>query len=233
MNYKRFWDGVPLPRGMEDRVLRAAEERPAPFPWKRTFRAAACALCALALVLGTVRITRSPEGGVVLSYDFALRACAADETVNGRLAFLPGEGRSENGTTYTGCLFRLEGESIQTVTLRVETGGLYRDGSFTDLGRSLTEDYDPEARYGFCLPEGEDLSAFDGTALTVAVTFTDGTERSQSYPLRQEQLLACAAAEGETYRPALTGRRGSPPSARCPPRAASFSGRWRGPTPSA
>ena len=92
MNYKRFWDGVPLPNGLEDRVLRAAEERPVPFPWKRTFRAAACALCALALVVGTVRVTHPAEGGVVLSYDFALRACAADETVNGRLAFLPGEG---------------------------------------------------------------------------------------------------------------------------------------------
>ena len=210
MNYKRFWDGVPLPQGLEDRVLRAAEERPArhPFPWKRTVRAAACALCALALVVGTVRVTRPAEGGVVLSYDFALRACAADETVNGRLAFLPGEGRTESGTTYTGCLFRLEGENIGTVTLQVEAGGLYRDGAFTDLGRSLTESYDPEARYGFCLPEGQDLSAFDGTALTVAVTFTDGTERSQRYPLRQEQLLACAAAEGEAYRPALTGEGG-------------------------
>ena len=210
MNYKRFWDGVPLPQGLEDRVLRAAEERPArhPFPWKRTFRAAACALCALALVVGTVRVTHPAEGGVVLSYDFALRACAADETVNGRLAFLPGEGRSENGTTYTGCLVRLEGENIKTVTLQVEAGGLYRDGYFTDLGQSLTEDYDPEARYGFCLPEGQDLSAFDGTALTVAVTFTDGTQRSQRYPLRQEQLLACAAAEGEAYRPALSGEGG-------------------------
>lgn len=212
MNYKKFWDGVPLPNGLEDRVLRAAEERPVrhPFPWKRTFRAAACALCALALVVGTVRVTHPAEGGVALRYDFALRACAADETVNGRLAFLPGEGRSENGTTYTGCLFRLEGENIETVTLQVEAGGLYRDGSFTDLGQSLTEDYDPEARYGFCLPEGQDLSAFDGTALTVAVTFTDGTERSQRYPLRQEQLLACAAAEGETYRPALSGEDGAP-----------------------
>lgn len=210
MNYKKFWDGVPLPKDLEDRVLRAAEERPArhPFPWKRTVRAAACALCALALVVGTVRVTHPAEGGVVLSYDFALRACAADETVNGRLAFLPGEGRTESGTTYTGCLFRLEGENIETVTLQVEAGGLYRDGYFTDLGRSLTEDYDPEARYGFCLPEGQDLSAFDGTALTVAVTFTDGTERSQRYPLRQEQLLACAAAEGETYRPALSGEGG-------------------------
>lgn len=210
MNYRKFWDGVPLPNGLEDRVLRAAEERPArhSFPWKRTVRAAACALCALALVVGTVRIIRPAEGGVALRYDFALRACAADETVNGRLAFLPGEGRTENGTAYTGCLFRLEGENIGTVTLQVEAGGLYRDGYFTDLGRSLTEDYDSEARYGFCLPEGEDLSAFDGTALTVAVTFTDGTERSQRYPLRQEQLLACAAAEGEAYRPALTGEGG-------------------------
>ena len=210
MNYRKFWDGVPLPNGLGDRVLRAAEERPVrhPFPWKKTFRAAACALCALALVMGTVRIIRPAEGGVALTYDFALRACAADETVNGRLAFLPGEGRTENGTAYTGCLFRLEGENIGTVTLQVEAGGLYRDGYFTDLGRSLTEDYDPEARYGFCLPEGEELSAFDGTALTVAVTFSDGTERSQSYPLRQEQLLACAAAEGETYRPALTGEGG-------------------------
>ena len=46
MNDKRFWDGVPLPEGLEDRVLRAAEERTARhhFPWKRTVLAAACAL---------------------------------------------------------------------------------------------------------------------------------------------------------------------------------------------
>ena len=213
MNYKKFWDGVPFPRELESRILRAAEaERTRrAFPWRKTLRAAACALCALALVLGTVRVTRPAEGGVALTYDFALRACAADETaVNGCLAFLPGEGKTEGGVTYTGCLFRLEGENIETVTLQVETGGLYRDGFFTDLGQSLTEDYDPEARYGFCLPEGQDLSAFDGTALTVTAAFTDGTERSQRYPLRQEQLLACAAAEGETYRPALSGEEGEP-----------------------
>ena len=42
MNYKKFWDGVPLPKDLEDRVLRAAEEHPArhPFPWKRTVRPA-------------------------------------------------------------------------------------------------------------------------------------------------------------------------------------------------
>ena len=211
MSYKEFWDGVPFPRELESRILRAAEAESArrAFPWRKTFRAAACALCALALVLGTVRVTHPAEGGVALTYDFALRACAADETaVNGCLAFLPGEGKTEGGITYTGCLFRLEGEGIETLTLTVETGGLYRDGSFTDLGQSLTEDYDPEARYGFCLPEGTELSAFDGTALTVTVTFADGTERSQRYPLRQEQLLAVPAAEGQAYRPALAGEEG-------------------------
>mgnify|MGYP000698327403 CR=1 FL=1 len=211
MNYKKFWDGVPFPRELESRILQAAEaERTCrAFPWRKTLRAAACALCALALVLGTVRITHPAEGGVALTYDFALRACAADETaVNGCLAFLPGEGKTEGGVTYTGCLFRLEGEGIETLTLTVEAGGLYRDGYFTDLGQSLTEDYDPEARYGFSLPEGTAPSAFHGPALTLAVTFTDGTARSQRYPLRQEQLLACAAAEGEAYRPALTGEGG-------------------------
>ena len=211
MNYKEFWDGVPFPRELESRILRAAEAERIrrAFPWRKAFRAAACALCALALVLGTVRVTRPAEGGVALSYDFALRACAADETaVNGCLAFLPGEGKTEGGVTYTGCLFRLEGEGIETLTLTMETGGLYRDGEFRDLGRSVTEDYDPEARYGFCLPEGTELSAFDGTALTVTVAFADGTERSRRYPLRQEQLLAVPAAEGQAYRPALAGEEG-------------------------
>ena len=52
MNYKRFWDGVPLPQGLEDRVLRAAEERPVRLDELGDFTE--CGLCGTAAVISPV-----------------------------------------------------------------------------------------------------------------------------------------------------------------------------------
>ena len=71
----------------------------------------------------------------------------------------------------------------------------------TDLGASVTEDYDPEARYGFLIQdtgdidwEGdpraanqESIDRLDGARLTVTVTFTDGTEQTKTYQLSTGQ----------------------------------------------
>ena len=97
-----------------------------------------CAACALALVLGTVRL--APREGAALDYAFGLTAYAAEtgETVlpnaNGVLALTSGTGiASEETGHYTGCLFQVTGEGIETVSLSVDRGGLYRSETRTGL----------------------------------------------------------------------------------------------------
>ena len=91
----------------------------------------------------------------------------------------------------------------------------------TDLGASVTEDYDPEARYGFLIPdtgdidwEGdprtanqESIDQLDGARLTVTVTFTDGTEQTKTYTLSTGRLKVeyDANSPGGTLLPQLAG----------------------------
>ena len=96
--YHDLMEQISVPSGLNDRVLQAVRQEAAGVGtrWKRTaLRAAVCAACALALVLGTVRLApRSAEepGLPQLTYSFGLTAYAADigETIvpnaNGGLA---------------------------------------------------------------------------------------------------------------------------------------------------
>lgn len=297
-DYQDLMEQIRPPAGLSDRVLFAARQRaaeaeretPAPkrlLPKKRrpALRAAVCAACALALAAGSFTLGPAPGGGTgeggtpvtalpVLS--FGLTACAADtgETyganANGGLAFsAAGESRwSAGGGHYTGCLFLVTGENIQTISLAIDRGALYRSETLTDLSREevrkyleaeasgteyqslgggdavgavysddeegplalevvtdlgagVTEDYDPEARYGFLIPdtgeidwEGdpreanqESIDRLDGARLTVTVTFTDGTEQTRTYTLSTGRLKAVydANSPGMTLLPQLAG----------------------------
>ena len=89
-------------------------------------------------MLGTVRL--APREGAALDYAFGLTAYAAEtgETVlpnaNGALALTSGTGiASEETGHYTGCLFQVTGEGIETVSLSVDRGGLYRSETRTGL----------------------------------------------------------------------------------------------------
>ena len=90
----------------------------------------------------------------------------------------------------------------------------------TDLGASVTEDYDPEARYGFLIPdtggidwEGdpgtanqESIDRLDGARLTVTVTFADGTEQTKTYTLSTGKLRVEYEEDGTlTLLPQLAG----------------------------
>ena len=90
----------------------------------------------------------------------------------------------------------------------------------TDLGASVTEDYDPEARYGFLIPdtgdidwEGdprtanqESIDRLDGARLTVTVTFDDGSEQTKIYTLSTGQLKVEYEEDGTmTLLPQLAG----------------------------
>ena len=278
-NYRKLMEDIPVPGELETRVLRAAQRVEQAGPkhlakrgWKPVLRGAVCAACALALLLGTVHLRPVEERGeqpgntpvMTLDYSFGLTACAADtgETVrpnaNGGLAFDSGSGiASEEAGHYTGCLFQVTGEGIETVSLSVDRGGLYRseiltgltDGEvrklwqaeeaggpvcsvygededspmnaevMTALGSSVTEDYDPEVRYGFWVPEYyEDpdadlrqatwasIDTFDGARLTVTAAFADGGEQSKTYTLSTGRLRVEYGEDGtRTMLPQLAG----------------------------
>ena len=281
-DYRKLMEDISVPKELENRVLRAAQRdaeraadgRTAKKNWRPVLRGAVCAACALALVLGTVHLRPTEKSGeqpgstqvMTLDYSFGLTACAAEtgETVrpnaNGGLAFDSGSGiASEEAGHYTGCLFQVTGEGIETVSLFVDRGGLYRSEILTGLtdeevrklwqaeeaggpvcnvygededspmnaevmtalGSSVTEDYDPEVRYGFWVPPEEmvtddaldvreqfwaDIDTFDGARMTVRVTFADGGEQSKTYTLSTGKLRVEYGEDGtRTMLPQLAG----------------------------
>lgn len=186
-SYQKMMEDIHTPAGLNDRVLQAAargrgtsgisaRRRNRPI-----LRTAVCAACALALVLGTVQLrpARAPgaepgvppqDGGgpvtLVPTFSFGLTAYAAgsEETYapapNSGLAFRAGEGCvTLDGGNYTGLLFRITGEHIETVSLSIDRGGLYR----YQLHENLTD---------------QEIAAFrqamaDGTMATAAISQTD------------------------------------------------------------
>ena len=157
--YQNVVENICVPTGLEERVLSAArrqgtKNRRIEKGWFRpAARIAVCAMCALTLVLGSVRL-RTPaapadaalEGGnpasirreegpqaFPLSLSFGLTAYAADTgdafpaREDGAIAFSAGEGMINPGEgDFTGCLFRVTGEDIASVSLSIDRGGLYR-----------------------------------------------------------------------------------------------------------
>ena len=280
-NYRKLMEDISVPGELETRVLWAAQQRRAEQAgpkrlakrnWKPILRGAVCAACALALVLGTVHLRPAVESGeqpgespvITLDYAFGLTAYAADtgETVrpnaNGGLAFASGSGMAgEEIGYYTGCLFQVTGAGIQTISLAVDRGGLYRSETRTELtteevrklwqaeeaggpvcsvygkdengpmnaevmtalGSSIKEEFDPEVRYGFWVPEyredpdadmrqahWDSIDTFDGARLTVTVTFADGGEQSKTYTLSTGRLRVEYGADGtQTMLPQLAG----------------------------
>ncbi len=257
-SYQTLMENIHTPAGLNDRVLSAARRRKGPAPRRRrpALRAAVCAACALALVLGslTFRPAEGEEAGGVPapSWSFGLTAWAADAEEAGRsgansaLAMETGGGMhwSAESGYYTGCMFQITGERIESVSLSLDRGELYRCRLLTDLteedvrgireaqaagtmapssidretedagawstqemtrlGESVTEDYDPEARYGFWVPGVEEalwredpreaswasVDQLDGASLTVRVTFADGTAQTEVYRLSTGKLRA-------------------------------------------
>lgn len=156
--YQRAVESICVPTGLEERVLSAArcgeaagrrEERRGQI--RPLLRTAVCAVCALALVLGSVHLrppaapadpaleggssetVRREEPGFPLSLSFGLTAYAAGTgeaypaREDGAIAFAMGEGMANPGEgDFTGCLFQVTGEDIAAVTLSIDRGGLYR-----------------------------------------------------------------------------------------------------------
>lgn len=163
-DYQNLMEHIQPPAGLNDRVLSAARQTAgaqkettgpkhlAPGKRRPVLRAAVCAACALALVVGSV--TLGPIGGgepgesgapvtALPSFSFGLTAYAADTgeryeaNANGGLAFsTAGQvSWSAEGGHYTGCLFQVTGENIRTISLAIDREALYRSRTLTNLSR--------------------------------------------------------------------------------------------------
>nr|WP_326127631.1 hypothetical protein [uncultured Oscillibacter sp.] len=166
--YQNVVESICVPAGLEERVLSAARRQGAERTPRRlargwfrpAARAAVCAVCALALVLGSVHLRTpaapadaAPAGGDLgitgreeapgvfpLSLSFGLTACAASTGEaypvgeDGAIAFAIGEGMTNPGEgDFTGCLFQVTGENIASVSLSIDRGGLYRCRTLDNL----------------------------------------------------------------------------------------------------
>ncbi|MDE6454609.1 MAG: hypothetical protein K2L38_01570 [Dysosmobacter sp.] len=178
--YQKLTEAIHTPAGLNDRVLfearrraaeaeRAAVSRRGRRNWGRSFlRTAACAACALALVLGGFSLRPAPTAGhgasgpagsaapgaeqgspaQVLVPTFGLTAYAAmterayGPAEDGSLAFAIGEGCTtmEFGD-FTGCLFQITGENIVQVKMSIDRGGLYRYQSRENLTEEQMAEY--------------------------------------------------------------------------------------------
>ena len=98
--------------------------------------------------------------------------------------------------------------------------GVWYMPEMTALGTGVEEDYDPDARYGFWVSPEEmaptglgisieaqmDADFFDGGLLTVTVTSSDGTEKTQTYRLHTGELKVEWTGDGDmTVLPELAG----------------------------
>ncbi len=93
-------------------------------------------------------------------------------------------------------------DRIAPAAISQRDDGTWYMPEMTALGSGVEEDYDPEARYGFWLSPEEmapvglgitigaqmDADFFDGGLLTVTVTSSDGTEKTQAYRLHSGTL---------------------------------------------
>lgn len=202
-NYEKLARNIHAPERLKDRVLCAARrERSVPRgrtkrKWTPALRGMVCAVCALALVLGSVTLRRSGmPGEVTLTYEFGLAASAADELpgVNGGIVFRWVENCGH---------FRITGEGIETISLSTDRGQLWRAG--INLGSSVKEAFDPSAVYGLAPADGY-MQTLDGSVLTLTAVFSDGTEKRSDYRLSLENLRTFQNEDGtELLVPGLAG----------------------------
>lgn len=206
--YQTLMEDIHTPAGLNERVLLAARrqtaEKAEPKRLARrrarpVLRAAVCAACALALVVGTVRFYPAERADVPgdgepgttvmvpsLSFGMAAYAAEAGELIpageDGSLVMGMSSGiASKEVGHFTGCLFRVTGENIQTVSLSVDRGGLYRSRTYTDLTDDQVREY---------------LSAWQAGAPVYTVYGED-----EDGPMNAEEMAPLGASVTEAYDP--------------------------------
>ena len=213
--YREITERIHVTEGMDVRVLAAVRTHGNRRKNIRNgvFRSAACAACALVLVLGTVSLGESavpapeqpgstaeePYKPMILNYSFGIAAGAIENAANGGLVF-----RWENGCGS----FRVRGENIQEVFLETSKGILMKGEE--RRGSCIREPFCADAVYRLAAAEGEEMEAVDQAELLLRATFVDGTVKEERYTLRAEQLRVFFNEDGkEVLVPALSGDDGA------------------------
>ena len=226
------------------------------------------AACAFAVVFGGAALHGRPTGTdavTEIAHTFGLVAYAADtgemrQPKDSKIVFDSSSGVDdpEKGF-YSGCLFKVTGKDIKTVSATIDKGAVYRTKTVKDtsdnrdewvrsmfqgtnpeldgadevevwgvdenemyadlcwkLDNGFTDEYDPDASYGLWLPSWtenseddlqnpwhESVDRFEGAKLTVTITFTDGSEQTQSMTLHTGKLGV--EYKDDTSGPSLTG----------------------------
>jgi hypothetical protein len=152
---------IKVPNSLKDKVLNAAYSAQSPesknaryLPRHHNiFRVAVCTACAFALLSGGLFFSKSNTGqnmggknavestSLSSAYHFGVVAYAADlnETYapqDNKLAFSISSGSGgeiEGKGDYTGCLFRVTGNGIKTVSATIDRGGFYKYKKLTNL----------------------------------------------------------------------------------------------------
>ena len=248
---------IKAPQELKERTLAAAREarkltneplHAVPHhPWGMAKRLLAAA-CAFGIVLGGTAVYRTHNGTAqtgsaavadAISHTFGFAAYAADtgelrQPKDSKIVFDTGSGADdpEKGF-YSGCLFKVTGENIKTISATIDKGAVYRTKTVKDTSadrdewvRSMHQGTNPEldgadrimvwGSDGLWLPSqpettDDDLQdswhaavdGFEGAKLTVTITFTDGSEQTRSMTLHTGKLGV--EYKDDTSGPSLTG----------------------------
>lgn len=197
-SYQQLMNHIHVPTELNEKVLSAARRRTAPAPKRRQqvwFKPALCAACAVAILIGGFSLSyRSPSVDPVPVLPFGglvMTACAAEAPAansNGGL------GLTLEKDGIDGCLFQLQGDGIQTLTLSIDGGSLYHEGTDEVLAEIQEENFST-ARYGVRL---------DGESATLSVTAN--STNTFTYLLTQEALRMTQDETGQVVlAPQLAG----------------------------
>lgn len=179
-SYQQLMSQIHVPSELNEKVLSTARHRTAPAPKHREqvwFKPALCAVVAVAILIGGFSFSyRSPSvnptpilpfGGLVMTA-CAVEAPAANS--NGGL------GLTLEKDGIGGCLFQLQGDGVQTLTLSIDGGSLYHAGT-DEVLTEIQERNFSTARYGVRL-NGE----------SAILTVTANETNAFTYLLTQEDL---------------------------------------------
>lgn len=210
-NYQKMMSTIHVPEKLNEQVLAAARQTYPRQNKRQMGRLAVCAVLAFVVVLGSVTLrpakqvadsveSKETAPPLALDYQFGLTAHAADTAkllpgVNSGIVFHWADNRGS---------FRVVGEGIETISLSVDRGALWRAG--TCFGDAVTEELDSSAVYGLTPAEGAAMDSLDGAVLVLIAVFADGTKKTDCYRLSTEDLRAFENENGETVMvPALMG----------------------------
>lgn len=199
-SYQQLMHQIHVPTELNEKVLSTARCHTAPASQRRAqvwFKPALCAVCAVAILIGGFSFFyRSPSvdsdpapvfpfGGLVMT------ACAAEApTANSN----GGLGLTLEKDGIGGCLFQLQGDGVQTLTLSIDNGSLYHVGT-DEVLTEIQEGNFSTARYGVRL-NGE----------SAILTVTANETNTFTYLLTQEDLRITQDETGQVVlAPQLSG----------------------------